>query len=117
MPSIRAIFQWRCRCGPHASREAPSDPASSTQVMSLLAAGPCPAWCPSPRWCATSARQVDVCPVVTFLASKVHCHRGLFPCLQLFDRGLEVLQLLLHALIRIKGIPLISLLTSVAQRI
>lgn len=87
------------------------------QVVSLLAAGPCPAWRPSPRRCATSARQVDVCPMVTCLASKVHRQRVLFPCLQLFDHGLEVLQLLLHALMRIKGIPLISLLTSVAQRI
>jgi hypothetical protein len=87
------------------------------QVVPLLAAGPCPAWRPSPRRCATSARQVDVCPMVTCLASKVHRQRVLFPCLQLFDHGLEVLQLLLHALMRIKGIPLISLLTSVAQRI
>ena len=52
-----------------------------------------------------------------FLASKVHRNRRLFPVLQLFDQRLEVLQLLLHVLLRIEGIPGTPVLTSVAQRI
>ena len=55
--------------------------------------------------------------LVTVLASKIHRHCGLFPFLQLFDQGLKVLQLTLHALMRTKGIPLIPILTSVAQRV
>src|SRR5262245_17269344 len=95
----------------------PATYASSTQVVSLLAAGPCPAWRQSPRRCTTSARQVDGCLVVTFLASKVHLNRRLFPVLQLFDQRLEVLQLMLHALMRIEGIPGTPVLPSVPQRV
>src|SRR4030095_623175 len=50
-------------------------------------------------------------------ASKVHLNRRLFPLLKLCDPCLEVLQLMLHALMRIEVIPVTPVLTSVAQRV
>src|SRR5262245_12341132 len=59
----------------------------------------------------------DLIGINSSAASKVHLNRRLFPLLKLFDHGLEVLQLPLHALMRIKSIPLTPVLTSVAQRV
>src|SRR5262245_49932826 len=47
----------------------------------------------------------------------LHRTRRIFPLLQLFDHGLELLQLILHALLRINGIPSMPVLTSIAQRV
>src|SRR5207237_6786617 len=106
----RALLVWTTRPPRGSQRPTPPRPRS----VSLLVAGPCPALHQSPRQCATSAWQVDACPFVTFWVSKVHRHRVLVPFLQLFDHGLEVLQLPLHALVRIEGVPLTLVRTTVA---
>src|SRR5947208_17198572 len=48
---------------------------------------------------------------------KTALSKRLFPLLKLCDQCLEVLQLMLHALMRIEGIPGTPVLTSVAQRV
>src|SRR5215510_5015249 len=70
----------------------------------------------NPNGFTRSIKSIDTLPQ-SLPASKVHLNRCLFPVLQLFDQGLEVLQLMLHALMRIEVIPVTPVLPSVAQRV
>ena len=81
---------------------------------SALGAGPCQGSRHSPQRYAASARQGHACPLLTLPASPGHRRRGLFPACSCLTQVLKWrLQLLVHARLRIDGIPRRPVLTGV----